>query len=432
MLLIPLLILILFLGFEITIILSLKMGLLERMSLSFLLGIGLSTFIVFLLAFVFNLNFSPLNTLIILISSNIIAFVVKYREIIIFLKSLRFEKMTIKPKIAIFWGFILIIFAHTLLANSFWPVADWDAIALYDFRAKIFLFDTNLIHAASSNNYFMGYPLLTSLAHLFVYQTGLNNPRFIYSLFYLSLIVIFYYSLRRNVSENKAILFTVISSLVPEIFAHATVAYTNLAYTVYLCSGTFYLYNWLNNKKLSFLLLSAMLIGLSSWVRSAETFWMIPLFVMFSVALISRKWREFVYYLIIVMAISRPWNIFMNYISGMITPTSTALGLNYFDLLKSVSFERLILVANFLYKSVFSTWGLIFIAFILIVVKDILSWKRKHNVFLYITLLFFILLFVGTLIFSMTFPEWQTIPDSARRMSMFLLPLMIYSIAIGI
>jgi len=41
-----------------------------------------------------------------------------------------------------------------------------------------------------------------------------------------------------------------------------------------------------------------------------------------------------------------------------------------------------------------------------------------------------LLLFTGTYIFSIRFPEWKEIPDSAVRISMFFPPLMIYFISL--
>ncbi len=428
MLLILLLILIIFLGLEITVILGVKVSLPERLSLSFLLGLGFSTFIVFLLAYVFNLDFSLTNTFTILISLCIVTFAIKCKEIICFFKEIKFKKVSIKPKMAIFWGFILAIFAYTLLINSFWPVSDWDALALYDFRSKVFLIDTNLIHAALASGYFTPYPLLTSLAHLFMYQVGLNNPKFIYSLFYLSFIVVFYNSLRKNVSENKTIFFTTILALVPEILTQTTTAYTNLPYTAYLCSGTFYLYDWIKKREHSSLLLSAILVGLSSWVRITEPLWLVPLLIVIIISIKEKKWKEFIYYPVIILTFYLPWKLFMNYVDRMTIVASDAAASNYPLLLREINIGRIGLIVDYLYKYVFSTWGLIFLLFILVVIRAIISRKKGDNIFLFITLLFFIAIFVGTLVLSTIFPWWQDIPDSARRMSMFLLPLIIFSI----
>lgn len=432
MLIILFLVLLFFLGLEITFILRVKMNLAERLAVSYLLGIGILTFAVFLLDFVFNINFCLNNTFSVLVSLCAILFAFEYKKTVTFFKDIRFEKKSLKPKTLVFWGFILAIFAFTLLVNSFWPISDWDALALYDFRAKVFLVDTNLVHAAQFNSYFIQYPLLTSLSHLFVYQVGLGNPKFIYSLFYLSFIVIFYYSLRKKVSENKAILFTVILFLMPETFSNATMAYTNLPYMVYLCSGTFYLYDWIKKKERPSLLLSAFLVGLSSWVRITELFWLAPILIVLVVAFKNKRWKELIYYPTIILLFYLSWKIFINYICKTITPILGAIGLSYISILKEINFERILSVINYLYTYVFSSWGLIFLLFLIVIIKAAVNWKRNNNVFLYITLLFFALLFAGTLLFSITYPGWQDIPDSVRRMSMFLLPMIVFSASLSV
>lgn len=432
MLLIPLLFLIFFLGFEITVSLGIKVAWPERLSLSFLLGIGISTFVTFLLAFIFNLNFSLINTFVILITLSFLGFFIKLKESIYLLKSIKFKKLRLSSKTVLFWGFVIAIFAFTLLVNIYWPISDWDAFAMYDFRAKLFMIDTNLVHAALNNGYFLAYPLLTSLGHLFVYQVGISNPKFIYSLMYLSFIVIFYFSLRKNISENKAIIFTILLSLVPEIFAHAAMAYTNLPYVVYLCTGTLYLYEWIKSRQLSTLLLSAFLVGLSSWVRGYEPFWLAPAFVVFVVAVIYKKWKEIIFYILIILAISLPWKLFVSYISHVPTPIAGATGDVYYNSLKNITFANIYLITKFLIKYVFLPMGLVPFAFILAFAGSLSEWKSRKYVFFYITLLFIALLFAGTLIFSVTFSEWQTIPESAARLSMFLIPFMIYSIALSL
>lgn len=432
--LIILLILVVMLGFELTILLKLNLGLPERLSVSYLLGIGIFTFIVFLIDYFLNLNFSLANTFIILIFTCVIFLGFAYRGMFRLFRNIRFRRPVLKfNRRTLFWGFILGLFGYTLLANVFWPISDWDALALYDFRARVFLIDTNLIHAAISNIYFLTYPLLTSLAHLFVYQIGFSNPKFIYSLFYLSFVVIFYYSLRRNVSENKAMFFTVVASIIPEVFTHSMKAYTNLPYAVYLACGIFYLYEWIKNKRISYILLSAILVGLSSWVRSTEPFWGVPLFAVFLFALITKNWKAFIYYLVIIFAFRLPWNMFENYInaSRVIPSISNNPSLSYFGIIKSIRLDGLLHVTSFVYNYVFSTWGLAFMGFVLIASKAMFDWKRKSTQFLYMILLFYIVLFAGTVVFSIGYPEWDTIPDSARRMSIFLLPLMIYSIALN-
>lgn len=427
MLIIPFLLLLLFLGLLITVTLKIKVGLVERLSLSYLSGIGIFTFFVFAFDIIFNINYSINNTFSILICLCVILFAIKYKDTVEFLRTVRFVKKPLKWQTVLFWSFVLLFFTYTLLKNAYWPISDWDALAMYDFRAKVLLVNSNLVQAALTNGYFIGYPLLTSLGHLFVYQIGLNNPKFIYSLFYLSFVCIFYYSLKRNISENKAMFYSLLLSMIPEIFSHATMAYTNLPYTIYLCSGVFYLYEWIRSKKLSWLLISAVMVSLSIWVRFSEPFWFVPVLVVITVSFKQRKWLSIIYYLFFILISWGFWNYFTVFMNTMIQPSLNASIPSVVSVGKMTILTRTLMVSDFLYKYVFSTWGLVFLLYILATFR---AFTDKYKYILYINLLFFVILFVGTFSFANAYPRWQDIPDSARRMSIFFLPLMIFSTAI--
>lgn len=433
MLIIPFLILLLFFGLLITILLKVKVGLAERLSLSYLLGIGLFTFFIFAFDLLFSIDYDINNTFSLLVSLCTIFFTIKYKDTIEFFKGVKFNKKKPKTIIIVFWGIILSLFIYTLVTNIYWPVHDWDALALYDFRARALMIDANIIHAASNDSYFMGYPLLTSLAHLFSYQVGLESPKFIYSLFYLSFLIIFYFSLRRNASEKVSIFTTIILALIPEVFAHSTMAYTNLAYSVYFVTGLLYLYAWIKTKVNVNLLISAILIGLSLWVRIAEPFWLVALI---PVAIVSWKrkmnWGSLLY-AFTIMLFYLPWKYFTNYINKLINYTPGITTQSLLSSVKEVTIDRILLVLNFLYRYVFSTWGLLFLIFVLSGLGLIIN-KSKQTIIIFflIIILLLAIIFAGTFAFFIVYPEWQLIPDSARRMSMFLIPIMLYSIAITI
>jgi len=418
---------------------------LERISVGFLLGTGIFTFIIFLLNWLFNVSFSLGYELLVLLALNLIAFLInivigkqqKVKEPFNYnlCFTCGFKKLTLVEKV--FLGITLFLCAYSLIMNMYWPVADWDALALYDFRAKVFLVDKLVVPASLTNGYFLQYPLYTSLIHTFFYHLGFANPKFVYTLFYFYFLVIFFFSLRRHVNRDKAMFFTAFLALVPELITHSTMAYTNLPYVVFFCSGIFYLYEWIRFEKISFLILSGLLVGLSRWVRTTEPFWAIPLLVVVWVSLKNKRWKEIVYFFIPVYSLSRVWQVFVAHVAGLL-PHSTATlakanpALSYLSLVEKVTFSRFVEVGIYLYKNVFSVWGLILLIFILILILSVGQASRKKNdkIFLYITSLFLIFLYIGTIGFSMIYPGWQEIPESARRMSMVILPFLVYSISI--
>jgi len=417
------------------ILLGRKAHILERIAVGFLLGSGIFTFVLFLANWKLNIPFGLKESILILFSLNLASFLLniffakkrKVKNIFNYNFNFKegFENLNSLEKIII--GLVLFLFFSSLIRNLYWSVSDWDALALYDFRAKVFLTDKSLVHAALNNDYFVHYPLYTSLLHLFVYQTGIVNPSFIYSFLYLCLIVVFYFSLRRYVSRFRSLIFTLILVFTPEFFGHSMMAYTNLPYSIFISLGVFYLYRWIKENNFSILVLSALLTSLSSWVRIIDSFWMVSVFVVALFSLKKKRWGELIFFTLTVFSTYYIWRSFMDFVFSRSNINPLIPVSNYFSILARFDFVRWLEILGYLYKNVFSAWGALFFSFVVSVIS---VWHRRNKpevVFYFFFVLFFLIfLLVGTYLFSFVEPNWKSIPDSARRMSMFFLPLIIY------
>jgi len=180
----------------------------------------------------------------------------------------------------------MFLFFSSLVHNLYWPVSDWDSLAVYDFRAKSFLL-TGYMKDAINSGYFTAYPLYTSLSHTFLYLLGFKNPVFFYSFLYVSLIVSLFFAMHR-ITHNRifSLLFALLLSFNPFIYGHSLMSYTNLPYTVMIAVGFAYILFSFLNERLDFgaFTLGAVLVSLSSWVRSPEPFWLLafPFVILFS------------------------------------------------------------------------------------------------------------------------------------------------------
>ena len=85
---------------------------------------------------------------------------------------------------------LTIIFLNSLLQNYFWPVSDWDALALYDFRGKV-VAETGSFIDGIKLGYFYQYPPFTSLLHTTLYVLNFDRVKVWYSLLYVSFQIIF-------------------------------------------------------------------------------------------------------------------------------------------------------------------------------------------------------------------------------------------------
>jgi len=409
-----------------------KSQLFEKVFLGFLISSGLITFFWFIL----NLLGVPYT----IVSFLLLAwsFVLILLLINIISKKLKLDNFNLKSKIIEAWKLplwmkiiiliLLAILGSVLIYNIYWPVKDWDSLVLYDYRAKIFV-DTGFMIEGVARGYFFNYPLLTSLSHTWIYLTGITNPMFYYFLLYLSFLIVFYYCLRRYVPRGLSLIGMLFLAVTPEVFQHSQMSYTNLPYTIYLTLAFIYFYIWFNNKKMTTLVISSILLALSTWTRSSEPFWLVPIFLLIIYSFWKRKPLPIVLYLAIFLPIQRIWNIFQTKMLGQQFSTSEMMKFSTSTIFNNISFDRMIEVFVYLYNNVFATWGILGIIFIFIFIYKTLNRRKDITIFfLILTLLSACLLYISAYVFSFTQVDWKGIPDSARRMSIFFLPLIIFNI----
>ncbi len=421
-----------------------KMRLFERLGISYLLGFGVFTLLMFC--------YSSLGVKI-TIESTFLALAVGISLMLVLFKLLKrkvfanpfgliksFSTFSRLEKIIVF--IIAVLVTVSLILTIYFPVYIWDALVLYDFRAKIIAQQGFYIQIVNNFSYFGGYPLFTSLSHTLVYLFKGNNPQFLYSFMYFSLIFIFYSTLREFVSRKTALMASLILATTPVIFDHSTFAYTNLPYTIFLATGSVYLYIWFVKKKpIGYLILSAVLTGLSTWTRVAEPFWVINILIL--AALSIYKFKKYLLpaflYIISFLVIKEPWNFVNHYqLTGSGGVKSTAIAAevgSYLTKLSGTTFNlaRIGEVAVFIYNNVIVSWFPLLFLFLFCIFVNLKNiFKRPNVFFLAIILLHFALLLYGTYRFSFSYTGWSAIPDSARRMAMFFMPMMIFYIGLGL
>jgi len=420
-------------GLPLTFLIVRKHNLFGRIGLSFLLGIGFFTLIMYLTSLIgIRFSLAEIASTLFLLSlpllyfekNKIKSFVVEIRKSFVKFKPDFVEKVIL----ALLLFFVVSVFANTL----YWPVYIWDSLTLYDFRARLFA-QTGTIRSITGDGfggYYLGYPLLTSLAHTIVYLAGGNNPQFIYSLFYISLVLVFYGQLREFVSRKASLLFTLILVSIPQIFEQSVVSYTNLPYMVYLSLGAIYFYIWNKKKANGFLPLAAMMVGFSTWTRSSEPFWMVILGVVVIMALVKKRYTDILVFPLFFFPIQLAWKITSK--SLLVAQAVGGGTVGYFTFLnKILDFPRWVVVTDFLYKYVITRWGIVFTVFVACFANAVITRRIKESFLIYfINFVLLLALFVGTFVFSFTFPEWQEIPDSASRMAMIFYPLFIFAIGL--
>lgn len=429
-------------GYLLSVVLVEKMRLLERLGNSFLLGFGVFTLLMFCYS-TLGVKITLQSTIFSLVVGILLALAAAklFKRKIFFKTSGLFKSLLKLPRLEKVIALVIGAFViGSLIITTYFPVYIWDALALYDFRGKIIASQGFYTQIANKFFWFGGYPLFTSLSHTLVYLFRGNNPQFLYSLMYISFIFIFYSTLREFVSRKNALISSLILASTPVIFDHSTFAYTNLPYTIFLASGSIYLFTWFVKKRpTGYLILSAILTGLSTWTRSTEPFWMANVLLLVALSIYSlRKYLlSLLVYIFSFLLIREPWNIVNYYIltntGSQKAPLIVSEAAAYTSALFQTAIDptRIVEVGVFIYNNVVMSWYPILFLFLFCLIINMKGiFKKASSLFLIVIFLYLGFLLYATYVYSFGVPYWNTIPDSARRMAIFFMPMMIYYVGL--
>jgi len=245
----------------------------ELIGFSFLAGIGIETVFLFVLDIV-QIHYSQ----VLLMGINVaLIFLLTYKYTIT-QQDLKDKWETFKSDsksvnyVALFlFCIIAYLFYAIMVKNLFWPPAETDSITSFDKlgrimaiegRLKISLFQYNLQGAAGV------YPPLFHGSFAYAYIFGAETPKIIITLFFLSLLLVFYQFVKNYVGSTAAMLFTLILMATPEMYAHAALGLGNMPTTAYICAAVLSTYIWLDKGEQKYFWTGAMMMGFAVWIRS--------------------------------------------------------------------------------------------------------------------------------------------------------------------
>ena len=419
----------------------------ERVSLALLVGFGLQTFAMFI-SYIFGLRFTLANTLlevgaIMFIGLSVIFIIrplrktflsfINLRNIFILsqtqIKNLFQSTLTTK----LIWLVLLGLVISSLIIGAYFPVYGWDSLVLYNFRAITFV-TTGGMEDGIARGYFFGYPLMTSLAHTWMYFLK-ANPHLFYWAIYVGFLGVIYHCLRPFLSKFTLMLTLLIIATLPSVYTGSYFDYTNFPYNVFLVSGILYICRYLKDNQKSYLIIAALLTGLSTWVRQTEPFWVISLVSIIILLAVEtrRKFMVSIFWILLALvlffSIQQPWRIFeARYIGAGRNITDQA---GYaLSSIQAFNLGRVIDVIYITTEKTLPTWQpYLLIAFF--VVLFLRKYINKAKVFLYFVISNILLLYFGTYVFSLIWPEsWKDIIGSQQRLSSFIVLLLIVFIAI--
>ncbi len=320
-------------------------------------------------------------------------------------------------------GVISLVIGFVWLQNLVWPIFEWDALTLYDFRGRI-LATEGMFTQDILTKYFFGYPPFTSLLHSYGYMAGVVYIKIWYAYLYTGLILTFYAWLRKDTTRMLALFGALLLAISPHILSHGLIAYTNLPYALYFSLGSLYILDWLKSDSRAALLVGSIMVAGSSWVRLTEPFWVIAILLI--IAGVAWKKKEIitgVFAVFLIIFARQPWLQFRAAIHDLNTSTALNQVVNnvnkgsdsYLQYLYSVP-EVIPFVAEALEKVV-ATFILLLLLSLMIVVKN-----RDYNLLRYhiVWLAAVGIILYGTFALSVSTDYWNKIPGSLTRMSIFL------------
>ncbi|MBA7582689.1 hypothetical protein ES708_24625 [subsurface metagenome] len=424
-----------------------------RFALAYSLGFGFLTLAMFFLN-VLGLKFSLLNTTILV--SAIIGILLVFRgkrnwaNLLSVIKVNPFARMkqimaSLSAFEKILLGLLLFFLLSHLVIAVYWPVLWSDSLTLYDLRAKLLFeeqsfpgavarFEYQLLNIARTSYVFSHAPM-TSLVHTWFYLCGWASPKIFYPLLFISLAILFYHFLRHYVPRYHALLFTLILTTTPYIYAYATSSYPHFTVAFYFSIGTFFLYRWVWVQKRSFLLLAGIFLGLSSWVRQLSgIFFLAYLIILLFVAVSRRRFFAPFFLCLPYFSVALLWSIYSQKVLplGAVGQDGTPGASQVFVFLPMVrhffNFLRWKEVLSFVWKYVSPNFRVIYA---LLIFTSVLYVDRvwKHR-FLFLIIISNLSLFVLGIYIEFLTPGHPPSPSSAERITIMFLPIIWYFIAL--
>lgn len=429
-----------FTGWPLTYMLG-KISRIERTGLAFLLGNGLSTFVWFLLYLAgtnFNLFTLFFSGLIVLIISSLL------NKLCGFKSQNLIEKKPVDLDLKLVY-FITVLLLISFLVASYNPISGWDAITLYDFRGHTIALNHSLKDLLD-NSYYVSYPLMISLDHAAIYMLGGMSAQGLHSLFLTSFAFVIYGRMSSWTNRRFALLTVLFIILNEEIFAHSTVAYVNLAYLIYLVAGILYIVTPLpRSRNLGYLFLGGLLTGLTTWIRSDVPFWMIGTFLILIQGFVIQAKALSILSIYLIYMMRHTWLKF--YMDILVSLRERNVGLSNPITMNALrqtvgnlpSAETVHEVQNNLPQIMWYLYNHVFVPYrglwLLTIPIALFAAKRKNLRLFLLTIAIVMsaaMATIGVMLFSTTYPTWDLIGGSARRMMLFIVPLSIVASFYGL
>ena len=361
----------------------------DTASLSFPLGAGAFTWLLFLLSWL-GVEISQLTISLLMAGCLTIALLVAWR-----LESLRWPQASggdaraERSSLAtIAFGVVILLIVVSALLAVGRAYSTWDAVAIWSIKGYGIALEGSIFAANDWGAHGQAYPLnVPLLIALFRLASGDVVPlsKLIFPLFWLSTLIGIYAFWRRSkVQRSMAALGLLFVATIPAIYFHGTIGYANIPLASYIVLGTLWGIEGIREANPRAQTMSGILLGLAVWTRVEG--------VLFSLAvvaalggtwIISRNGRPFLRpWLLPLLGFSVIWTVFFVAFGAAGSQPSQATGSAFGSILNG-DFNLSgagIIIRYFIGRTIeLQPWGLLFPASALLILLNFRQlYPRKH------------------------------------------------------
>jgi len=408
----------------------------ERWALSCATGIWILVLIMFCLPFIkISLNFLNISLASILVLIVLFPLARKYL--------LLFKPIAWPQRKSFIFYFLLALIILKLLFVSYnatlKPMIDPDIIKCYALAAKHTFLNEAPLYASNKPPL----PFLIESWPVICWGQWYDNllPLF-YPLMYLSLLIIFYCSLKRYLSALRSIFFTFLLASIPLLLFHAGTAYTDFPMAFYYSISTFYLFQFAKELKISkeracsFLLVSLLLLGISVWVKKSASLYYAGINLLILVSLLfsqrnqfnKKDWQQIIFASFIFLIAVSPWLAYHKFVNF---DTFYGQALPAFAQTFNNPFSKFLVIIIAMFRNMFweSNWQLtwpLFFALLISYPKKSISYPNVILVaIIMIQLAAIFMVFAYTELFRFVFDD-----TLLNRLMLHSIPVVLYACAI--
>ncbi len=364
-------------------ILKYRYSWLEFVAFAFFIGLGCISYLQFTLyLFNFKINIQTIGLIVLPALTVLLYLYFKFGNKII-RKASGVRKLELSEKLVILG--LLIQTCWILFSALPMPVQSYDSVANFSLKAKILYFNGgipegffNWSEAAVAHP---DYPLLLPFYMTWVYHCiGFNDIMIskIMPVLYLAFLGLLYALLVKFLPRKYSLTAVFFLGTIPQMTRYATIMYADLALAAFITGAFIYLMLYFQDKQRAYLVNSAVLFGISVWVKNEAIIFLVVFFISLIVNLaLSKDKGKLLRYMILACAViflvASPWLIFKFYYIGTANSDINLKVLTLSRFLQNLKDSPVLLLE--LQREVFNPkkWNLLWV-----IVITVLAWKRKQ------------------------------------------------------